>query len=73
MPLKPRITVETVRCACPELAAIEFLDVGGQSDVRKVVVHGRTEILPVPVKAAEASHVQRERCRSSEDNRALSG
>ncbi len=56
----PRIPVEAVRRAFPEVPAIEFLDAGGQSDVWKVVVGGRTEILRVLVKVAEAGRAERE-------------
>ena len=60
MPPTPRIPVEDVCRAFPELTAIEFLDAGGQSDVWKVAFAGRTEILRVLVRAADAGRVQRE-------------
>jgi len=60
MPPTPRIPVDAVRRAFPELTTIEFLDAGGQSDVWKVAIDGKTEILRVLVKATEAGRVARE-------------
>lgn len=60
MPQSPRIPVDDVLRAFPELTTIEFLDAGGQSDVWKVTFDGRTEILRVLVKATEAGRVARE-------------
>jgi eukaryotic-like serine/threonine-protein kinase len=56
----PRIPLAVVHASFPEAAEIEFLDAGGQSDVWKVVIDGRTEILRVLVRASNVGRIRRE-------------
>jgi serine/threonine protein kinase len=57
---KPRIPFESIARAFPEATAAAFLDAGGQSDVWRVVVAGRAEVLRVLVRADDAARVKNE-------------
>lgn len=56
----PRIPFATVAQAFPEATQPVFLEAGGQSDVWKVVIHGRPEVLRVLVRAGDAARVKQE-------------
>ena len=56
----PRIPSGVVQGAFPEATEIEFLDAGGQSDVWRVTIDGRSEILRVLVRAGDVARVKQE-------------
>jgi serine/threonine protein kinase len=60
MTTEPRIPLEVVRQAFPEAGEVDFLDAGGQSDVWRVLIEGRVEILRVLVRAGDVARVKQE-------------
>lgn len=57
---QPRIPFEAIKRAFPEATDAAFLDAGGQSDVWRVVIEGRPEVLRVLVRADDSARVKQE-------------